>query len=61
MQITGNLVEIGQLEDESGAHGIAIRLDDESLITIKGMDTDDVRALVPLLFERVTITVAVAA
>jgi hypothetical protein len=61
MTITGQLVEVGRLQEESGADGIVIRRADDSLITIKGMDVDEVRGLVPLLFERITITAAVAA
>jgi hypothetical protein len=61
MQITGTLVEIGRLEEESGADGVALRLDDDSLVTVKGLHVDDIRPLAALFLERVTITVAAAA
>jgi hypothetical protein len=60
MQITGTLVEIGRLEEESGADGIGVRLDDDSLVTLKGLHVDDIRPLATLYLERVTITVAAA-
>jgi hypothetical protein len=60
MQITGTLVEIGRLEDELGTEGIVIRRDDESLVTIKGMEIDEVRTLASHFMGRITITVAAA-
>lgn len=60
MQITGTLVEIGRLEEESGSDGISVRLDDESLVTLKGLHVDDIRPIAALFLERVTITVAAA-
>lgn len=57
MQIAGTLVEIGRLEDESGADGFAIRRDDESIVTVKGLHMDEVRALAPHFLDAVGITV----
>lgn len=55
--LTGTLCEVGQLENEDGAHGIRIARDNGTFITIKGMPLDEVRTLAGLFLEVVAVCV----
>lgn len=57
LTISGEMVEVGQLDGEDG-HGIVIKCDDGSFVTIKGMTEGDTRDAAPLLFKRVVLTLA---
>jgi hypothetical protein len=58
MQLTGMVVEIGELEGECGAHGVCIHREDGSLVTIKGLTQDETRALAPMLYSHISIDIA---
>ena len=47
-EITGELIELGQLVDEDGNHGIRILRADGTHITLTGLTRDEVRSTFPL-------------
>lgn len=47
-EITGELIELGQLEDEDGNHGVRILRADGTHITLTGLTRDEVRSTFPL-------------
>ncbi|GAB3416848.1 hypothetical protein NX774_12015 [Massilia agilis] len=57
LKLSGNLCEIGQLEDEDGEHGIVIKRE-FNFVTIKGLTMDEVRKLAPLAFDDATISIS---
>lgn len=61
LDLTGELVEIGRLEDEGGADGAVIRRADGSFVTIKGLRMDEVKGIAAFFLEQVTIAIAKAA
>lgn len=56
MIAAGTVVDVGQLDD--GALGVVLERQDGSLITIKGLTEDETRAVMVLLFGRVTLMVS---
>ena len=44
LNLFGEIVEIGIMEEEDGAMGIVIERTDGSLVTIKGLTEDETRA-----------------
>jgi hypothetical protein len=58
IKVTGELVEIGRLENEGGADGLVIRRSDGSHITIKGLSMDEVKQLAHLFLEQIDIILA---
>jgi hypothetical protein len=58
IKVTGELVEIGRLENEGGADGLVIRRGDGSHLTIKGLSTDEVKQLASLFLEQIDIVLA---
>lgn len=56
--LNGEVVEIGRLEDESGADGIVIRRADQSLVTIKGLTMDEMRGLAQFFLDPVQVVIA---
>lgn len=58
MIITGEIIEVGTLEDESGALGICIDRGDASFVTITGLTEDETRQAAKHLYSLVTITLA---
>lgn len=57
MKITGELVEVGTLEDADGAIGISIDCGDARFVTIAGLTEDEAKQAVKYLYSSVTITV----
>ncbi len=55
MEITGKIIEIGQLDGENGSDGIVMETRDDQLITIKGLDQDQVRRLAGNFLDYITI------
>jgi hypothetical protein len=60
MIAVGTLVEVGQLDDE-GTLGAAVQRPNGELITIKGLTLDETRAVAPLLFGKVAVSIAAGA
>jgi hypothetical protein len=58
IKVTGELVEIGRLENESGADGLVIRRNDGTHITVKGLSTDEVKQLASLFLEQIDVILA---
>lgn len=56
LQVSGNVCEIGQLQDESEAHGIVIQRDSGEFVTIKGLAIEEVKALGPCFMDDITIS-----
>lgn len=61
LDLRGELVEIGRLEDEGGADGAVIRRPDGSHVTIKGLRMDEVRGVASLFLEPVIVSIKDAA
>lgn len=53
LELSGNICEIGQLEDEDAEHGIVINRAFNN-VTIKGLTMDEVRKLAPIAFDDAT-------
>lgn len=47
-EITGELIELGQLEGEDGNHGVRILRADGTHITVTGLTKEEVRLTFPL-------------
>lgn len=60
MKIEGELVEIGRLGGEGDVDGLVVRRPNGSLVTITGLERDEVRVLASHWMDRVTVTVAAA-
>lgn len=58
MEIVGEMVQIGTLEDESDELGAVIKRLDGSLVTIKGLSMEETRFASASLFENYSITLA---
>ena len=56
----GTVVEVGQLDDEDGAHGFVIERPAGGYITVKGLTEDEARAAAALFLQAVTVTLALA-
>lgn len=50
LNLTGEMVELGELDDELGAHGFVLHRADGSFVTVKGLTADEVRAVAGMLF-----------
>lgn len=58
MIITGEVLEVGELEGEGGQRGFVIHRADGSFVTIKGLTEDEARAAAQMLFFGVTLRLA---
>jgi hypothetical protein len=58
LDLTGELIEIGRLENEGGLDGVVIRRPDGSLVTIKGLRMDEVKCMASFLLEQVKLAIA---
>lgn len=58
MQISGQIIEIGTLEGESGEVGIVIKRPNGLSVTIKGLYRDEVRAFAPYYYQIIDLTIA---
>jgi hypothetical protein len=60
MIAVGTLVEVGQLDD-GGTLGAVVQRPSGELITIKGLTQGETRAVAPLLFAKVTVSIVAGA
>ena len=56
-EITGELIELDQLEDEDGNHGVRILRADGTHITLTGLTKEEVRSTFPL-YGMLTLSIA---
>jgi hypothetical protein len=57
----GNVVEVGNLDDEGSALGVVLRRDDGTFVTVKGLTVEETRAAGALLFQQVSLTLSAGA
>lgn len=57
LRLAGEMIEIGRLEDENGLDGLAIQRADGSIVTIKGLNMDEVKSIAHHFAEQVTISI----
>jgi hypothetical protein len=60
LQLAGEMVEIGRLEDENGLDGLVIRRADGSIVTIKGLRMDEVKSIAEHFAEQVIVAIRAA-
>lgn len=55
MIITGEIIEVGDLEGATGARGVVLHRPNGSFVTIKGLTVKEIRAVAPELYKTVAV------
>ncbi|MGK5049909.1 hypothetical protein ACQ4WP_29090 [Janthinobacterium sp. GB4P2] len=57
----GEVIEVGQLEDEAGALGFVIQRPNGELITVKGLTLGETKLVAQMLFRSATLSLSMPA
>lgn len=57
MKITGQIIEVGQLDGEGGEHGVVVETEDWQQISVKGLTPAQTGEFSPQLFSTVTLSI----